>query len=143
MVWDLAITLSGQTPIRLTQNNGQFSTFGSPQILATSSDLTMTRNASSDGFSFGGSINALASWFYGIGPPAEVLFYNTDANTQYNAQQMLTTPSTFTASILSATETPEPASFSLVLIAGFILLASGGHNLQKWGRLSRPRQVRR
>jgi hypothetical protein len=122
VVWNLAIALSGQTPIRLTQNNGQFSTFGSSQILATSSDLTMTRSTSSDGFSFGGSVNAPASWFYGIGQPAQVLSYNTDANTQYTAQQTLTTPSTFTASLLSATETPEPASLFLVLIAGFAWL---------------------
>ena len=122
VVWNLTITLSGQTPIPLTQNNGQFSTFGSLQILATNSDLTITRKASSDGFAFGGSSSAMASWFYGIGQPAEVLFYNTDANTQYTAQQMLTTSSTFTASVLSTTETPEPASLFLFLIAGFTLL---------------------
>ena len=49
-----------------------------------------------------------------------MLFYNTEANTQYTAQRMLATPSTFTAALLvSATEAPEPASLFLVLIAGF------------------------
>lgn len=111
--WYLTVTLSGQQSITLTQNLGQFGTFGSPQILATSSDLTMTRNTSSDGFVFGGSIAAPASWFYGLAQ-AEMFSYNTDPNTQYTAQQMLATPSTFTAVAVSATQaTPEPASVAL------------------------------
>jgi hypothetical protein len=122
VVWDLTITLTGQAPIRLTQNNGQFSTFGSPQILATSRDLTITRNTTSDGFTLGGNTNAPASWLYGA--PIEVLFYNTSAGDQYSAQRILSTPSTFTAAAVSSTVTPEPSSLNLGLIAAFFLFAS-------------------
>lgn len=133
VVWDLTITLSDQTPIHLTQNKGPFSTFGSPQMLATSSELTMTRHISSDRFIFAGSSTAPASWFYGLTPSLEVLFYNTDANIQYYVQRMLTTPSTFTATAVAATEeVPEPASVVLVVIAGFAGLGIMNIRHSRW-----------
>jgi hypothetical protein len=123
--WDLAITLTGQSPIRLTQNIGSFGAFGSPQISATASDLTITINSTSQGFSFGGAESAPASWAYGVGEPFQVLFYNTSDGTQYTAQQMFDLPSTFTASAVGAVATPEPASLPLLLAASMILLGSG------------------
>jgi hypothetical protein len=135
VVWDLNVTLTGQAPIRLTQNNGSFSTAGSPQILATGTDLTITRNTTSDAFSLLGNNNADASWFYGVSS-ANTLFYNTTATDPYYAQQMLSTPSTFTAAAVSAVETPEPASRYLIFIASLVLLAASvcWRKLERLGR---------
>jgi hypothetical protein len=124
VVWDLAITLTGQQAIRLTQNSGFFSTVGSPQIAATAQDLTLTTNSSSDGFIFGGSQNAPASWFYGPSQ-AEILSYNDAAGNQFTAQQLLSFPSTFTAAAVSSTAAPEPASLFLSVAAGLLLFALG------------------
>jgi hypothetical protein len=121
VAWDLSITLSGQSAIRLTQNMGSFSTIGSPIISATSSDLTITLNQPPDGFQFAGSPTTPASWLYGVSPPLETIFYNTSDGKQFYANRMLSLPSTFTASALAAVETPEPDSLSM---AGLALLGS-------------------
>ena len=117
VVWDLTFSLTGQTPIRITQSNGGFATKGSPQIQATSSDLTLTLNTLSDGFTFTGSTaTASALWYYASA--AQQLLFAASPNEQYYAQQKLTLPATLTATAVSATEVPEPASFGLVLLAG-------------------------
>ena len=117
VVWDLTFTLTGQTPIRITQSSGGFGTKGSPQIQATSSDLTLTLNTPSDGFSFTGSSGgADALWYYTS--PAQLLLFVKSETEQYSAQQKLTLPVTLTATAVSASDVPEPASFALVLLAG-------------------------
>ena len=123
--WDITATPGGQMPIILVQNNGRFSISGSPKIVATGSDLTITRNASSDGFTFETASGPFVSWTYGAPyqptQDVDVVFY-TVGNQQRSAQRNITTPSTFTAAAVTATETPEPASLFLVLIAGFAWL---------------------
>jgi hypothetical protein len=44
VVWGLTMSLSNQPPILLTQNNSAFSTYGSPQIQGTASNLIITLN---------------------------------------------------------------------------------------------------
>jgi hypothetical protein len=116
VVWDLTFTLTGQTPIRITQSNGGFATTGSPQIQATNSDLSLTLNTWSDGFAFSGnSANAGVSWLYSS--PAQVIILGTSGNDQYSAQQQTNLPATLTATAVSAAEAPEPASLSLAFLA--------------------------
>ncbi len=122
VVWDLTFTLTGQTPIRITQSSGGFATKGSTQIQATSTDLTLTLNTLSDGFTFTGSTaTAAAFWYYASS--AQQLGIATSPNDQYFAQQKLTLPSTLTAAAVSTTAVPEPASLGLVFLAACVGLA--------------------
>jgi hypothetical protein len=119
-VWDLTMSGSGQTSIRLTQNNSTFSTFGSVQIQATANDLTFTSNSTNNGFTFGGSAAAPATWIYGASSSSIFTFGNGDD--QLSAVQMLSFPSTFTAELASASAVPEPGSWLLMVLAGTVFL---------------------
>lgn len=124
-VWNLVMSVSGETPITITQNNSSFNTVGSTQINATAADLTFTLNGRSDAFSFAGNSNAPAIWNYGLGSSSIFTFFA--GATQYTAQQALTYPSTVTASLIATSEVPEPSSSRLLLLSLACFLIGSGY----------------